>query len=321
VSTLLRDLLPPVRAALRDALIHAEGREESYVWKLFETGIPKLREVLRPTYGHALSINGVFCHGHPRAHFMNTAGRAAQPEIGDLLIVVHHLLGNRRIRRSILLQLKMTDKRSFSRDQEELYRDWPPFEFSYRRRRTKHHVVCGEHRGAQYGFIDRNSRDITIAQRPHPPAGRRLGWEDLLATELLAMLTIPAVAGRSFATKSRSSADPSGWSPVVWDLLQNTFSAGTYKGRSRVLEAADFRFLLEPEIPRLVVGRRWREEASQLWQLAQEHERRAASDLPDPADRVGLAGGPLSTMVFELDWRDLALQEEAESQFEHRERP
>jgi len=294
-----------MRAAISSALVGVSGREETFVWELFKRGLPNLEEVLRPTYGAALSINGVFCHGHPRAHFDNRAGQAVRPEAGDLLIVVHHLLTKgRRIRRSLLLQLKMADRPNFSGAQIELYADWPPFEFVYTpaNRRARRHVLDGEHRGAQFGFIDRATGEITIDQGPHRPMAA-IAWEDLLATEVLAMLTTPQVGGREFVAKT--ATDRSGWSPVVWDLLRTTFSASTYAGtgpdRDRVLKRGEVMLMLAPEIPQLVVGAGWRADAEELWAMAMAND---APDLPPELDTDDVAAfeGPVSTILLELDW-------------------
>jgi hypothetical protein len=42
-----------MRRAISSALKGVSGREESFVWSLFKTGVPQLEEVLRATYGRA----------------------------------------------------------------------------------------------------------------------------------------------------------------------------------------------------------------------------------------------------------------------------
>jgi len=311
MSRIYRDLLPPMRDAIRDALTGVAGREEEFVWALFRDGLPALEQVLRPTYGDALTINGVFCHGHPHAHFTSRTGQPVQPEAGDLLIVVHHLLTKRtHIRRSLLLQLKMADQHRRNDAQIELYALWPPFEFRHTRKRqhAHHHVIGGAHRGAQFAFIDRGDGEITIDRGPKRPTISPY-WESLLVTELLAMMTTPRVGGREFQSASNARHDDSGWSPVVWDLLRTTFSPSTYAGnapeRDRVLNRGHLMLLLTDSIPQLITQTRWRVDAELLWTWPAE----SGDAPPRPPtlddDFVPFDGPAVSTIVIEIDWSRL----------------
>jgi len=298
-----RDLLPRVRWTLAEHVKGHSGEVES-VWAMFSKGLPALREKLRPIYGDALTVNAVFCHGHPRAHFESEASGQTSCEAGDLLLVVHQRDGQRTLRRrSLLLQLKMADKNSLSDDQNELYAKWPPFEFKYHGKTAAHHVLGEEHQGAQFAFIDKDSGDITIDQHPIKPSipiMDCMDWDLLLASELLLMLTQPNTGGREFY--SHSSLDTSGWSPVVWDLLQTTFSASTYRKEPRVLDAGAVQLMFETmSRPQLFAGVPWESAAQELWAMGRNRD--SPPERPPSDDvKVDEATGTISTVIFEIDW-------------------
>ena len=295
-----RDLLPVIRSALAMHVAGHSGEVDS-VWAMFSKGLPELRKKLKPIYGDALNVNAVFCHGHPRAHFRSKASGQTSCEAGDLLLVVHQRDGQRTLRRrSLLLQLKMVDKHSFSEVQNELYAKWPPFEFRYEGRTAAHKVLGKEHRGAQFAFIDKHSGDIALDQRPRKPPMPAKDWDQLLASELLLMLTQPNAGGREFY--AHPSIDTSGWSSVIWDLLQTTFSASTYRKESRVLNAGAVQLMFDTMSgPQLFAGVVWEPEVQELWAMG--HGPDSPPERP-PSDDVRLdeAVGAISTVIFEIDW-------------------
>lgn len=297
------DLLPLIRRTFAEATRGIDN-EVPAVWALFDNGFRNLRRVLRTAYRDRISVNAVFCHGHPRAHFQDLSGHAQSCEAGDLLVAVHHRAGPFSLRRSaLLLQLKMLHKDSFVTTQIDLYHRWPRFEFRYGGKIADHQVMGGEHRGAQFAFIDRSSGDIAIAQGPNKPrwmpSRGGVVWDELLAAELLLMMTSPATGGRDFVDIGHN--DPSGWSPVVWDLLRTTFSASTYVGKQRVLDRAALNLVLEDALPLLLAGSNFASNAEALWAMSSDF----AGDIPPPDNDAQAVpfDGPISTVLIEIDWQ------------------
>jgi hypothetical protein len=245
--------LPARMKGLLDEATPVSGGEVSRVQSLFFHGLKPLGDLLNGLYGTRVSLNGVFCHGHPIVDFDHPDAPESPKgcELGDLLVVVNHVFdGGLQTGRSLLLQAKLP-RGDVPARQELLYRDWPAF--SYRRDPSESRSVRGgSHAGAQFAYLhDGGPVTLTIepTERPQP------GWEGELALTIVEMVQSHLRGGRELYPFSEIRRDGSGWSEVMWDLLRTMFSSETYAGDDRVLNRGLVRFFLDysafPELLRV----------------------------------------------------------------------
>ena len=303
------DLLARVREALEGPIRGINGYEPAFVWGIFQDGLGKLREELTSSFGASVSVNGVFCHGRPVVEFDHPKAPADTRgcELGDLLIVVNHVFPHGREQgRALLLQCKMADRPQVGLRQKLLYQDWPRFTYQ-RFRDVRRKVSPAPHSGAQFAFIDREDGTIILAQDPKKPKSAN-PWMDSLASFVVAMIHPPPGGGRPFLSHGSRFSDPHGWSPLVWDLLQTTFSNDSYKGEARVFEPGSVHFLLQlnAPLPSLLASSEFAAEADALRQSVAAGDFSAESDVSPSGDRprdTDSDDAGIPAMLIEFDWR------------------
>lgn len=226
-------------AATISRCAHGEPEEPDFVAMLTLHAVPMIADALRQVasrHGITSRVSSVFCHQRPMVQFNRGHDTC---ELGDILIVHRHTDRHGLLMRNnaLLLQAKVCDKSSHEvpaseRHQLRLYETWPTFTYvrtnrrlNGQRRNVRPKV---RHNGAQYLLID-GSKIATAAgasvlgyMGSHGmsvwPAERVLSTHFGLADELVRFMV--GVTGRTF--EDRSSDDASGWSEVVWDLLEHS---------------------------------------------------------------------------------------------------
>jgi hypothetical protein len=311
-----------IERALGAAIARVRGisglREEHVVASLFAHGLGPLRVDLNRLFGGGVSLNGLFCHGRPQVRW-----NGSRCELGDLLVVVEHR-GPRRVLKALLIQMKIADKTAVPKEQDELYRVWPVFEYVARGAAHSRDVEPKHpHDGAQFGMIDLDAATVAmqreVATGPH----------QAMAFEVGQMLSTPHRGGRRFAT--RAADDDSDWSQVIWDLLRTTFSRADFTlrkagevGTPRLLDPHDVVLLADVSGMPPAVAERVGPLADRVWQ---ETMRRAGGedgaprwiddvaelsgrqDFDDdgprsPPDGLGPDGpGGMPTLIIGVDWR------------------
>lgn len=306
-----QDVLANLKRVIEHA-VRGSGSEPAFVWRLFSVGLPEVSRQLKAAYAGQINVNGVYCHGSPVVDFTHIDEPATPKgcELGDLLVVVHHVFpGGSGQRRAMLLQCKMADRPSVPIRQRLLYADWPVF--TYRANATASRKLApAPHPGAKFAFIDASSGQIYVDQGavkpdPYDP------WGDSLACALTTMLGPANAADPTlFLADRHQVADKSGWSRIVWDLLKTTFSGERYRSKSRVL-APIACFLETREPPRLLTASLFAAEARAFWSAAvsgsDDERMRIGHDGPPLDDRPAddaepYDAGGISTILIEVDW-------------------
>ncbi len=233
-----------IRIAMHEAMVRSvkpKPEEPDVVAMLVLEGMPYIANTLRAvadTQGIRSTVSSVFCHQKPTVEFNRPHGRC---ELGDILIVHRHSDFRGRLAHSnaLLLRAKMSSGSSYSipyaeKHQLRLYEKWPRFKYVRSGRRLNERVrdigPKARHDGAQYLLID----DSALV---HHAASGLLGFPSThcmavwpaapvlypyfsLADELIRFMV--GVTGRTFVDDD--SKDPTGWSTVVWDLLEHSLS-------------------------------------------------------------------------------------------------
>lgn len=231
-----------IRIAMHEATMRStkpRPEEPDVVAMLVLEGVPYIANTLRfvtKTHGICSTVSSVFCHQRPLVEFNRNQD---QCELGDILIVHRHTSVDGDIHNNaLLLQAKMFSGGGYEipiaeRHQLRLYKSWPRFEYVRSGPRLNGKVrdirPKARHNGAQYLLIDdgglgKASSGLLGIPGTHCmavwPAKPVLYPNYSLADELVRFLV--GVTGRPFV--DRESDDPTGWSTVVWDLLEHSIS-------------------------------------------------------------------------------------------------
>jgi hypothetical protein len=215
----------------------ANPEEPDVVAMLVLEGVPYIADSLRAViqrFGLGCTVSSVFCHQKPTVTF----GSPMQgSELGDILFVHRHSDRSGKLVRSnaLLLQAKMASGSYTIPPSEQhqlmLYTDWP--KFTYTRSGPRLNGASRElqpkipHLGAQYLLIDDGKMGMSaggILGFPGThcmavfPARPVLHPYISLSDQLIQFLL--GTSGKLFLDKP--SSDPSGWSEVVWDLLEHS---------------------------------------------------------------------------------------------------
>lgn len=233
-----------IRIAMHEAVIRSvkpKPDEPDVVAMLVLEGMPYIANTLRTVaaaHGIRSTVSSVFCHQKPTVEFNCAQDRC---ELGDILIVHRHsdFRGRLADSNALLLQAKMSSGSRYSipykeQHQLRLYEKWPRFEYVRSGPRLKGQVrdirPKARHSGAQYLLIDDSALTHHAASGllglpgTHCmavwPAEKVLYPHFSLADELIRFMV--GVTGRPFIDDD--TRDPSGWSTVVWDLLEHSLS-------------------------------------------------------------------------------------------------
>lgn len=181
----------------------------------------------------SVSMSAVFCHQSPLVTFGTPTSVSC--ELGDILFAYVHTSKDGRVRRNALLfQAKKTSQQPYriqkgESDQLHLYTNWPDFVY------TRSSFLNGQkrlvtpktlHAGAQYLLIDDRPKNDPMSGLSALPGTYPVGccMPDVflishtdLASELFNLFLFRT--GRPFDDR-KTAATMSGWSQVVWDVLE-----------------------------------------------------------------------------------------------------
>ncbi|WP_157652761.1 hypothetical protein [Burkholderia ubonensis] len=238
-------------SAMQDAYNRAKPsgklpEEPDFVASLVKCGVQKIKKVLDAVFngtGIQVATTGVFCHQSPMVKFKHNSGNF-RCELGDILFVhIHKDKAGFVQRNALLLQAKMTEpsvpqKTIPAAEQHQLflYQYWPKFTYDMRGGplHGKHRTIAPQtrHAGAQYLLIDSAPQfaEATLPIGEYPMAV----W--MAETPLYTSLTfgnalfdfLTMGSGRQFSEKLMAS----GWSKVVWDLIENGLKKGFTRTRT-----------------------------------------------------------------------------------------
>lgn len=185
-----------------------------------------LRTALTPL-GIPSAVTGVYCHGSPLVDFLATP--AGGCELGDLLIVVHYRHAYGEDRAALLLQVKLDGFPRAGDAQWRLYNAWPLFIWRHSPRYVRWPRPSGPHLGAQHLVLYKTNRaaQCRLVDLHAPPV--------LAASEIVNFLCLRSgrrIKDRALARYQRHS----GWSEVIWDLLDATAARTVNRARIGVRE-------------------------------------------------------------------------------------
>lgn len=238
-------------AAMRDAYHRARPstrtpEEPDFVASLVKCGVQQIKLILDSAFagsGIQVTTTGVFCHQSPMVRFKH-ASKSQRCELGDILFVhIHRDKAGFVQRNALLLQAKMTEpsviQKSIPKAEQHqlaLYQYWPTFTYDMKggplngkSRTVSPHV---RHPGAQYLLIDSDP----VFGRPAIPAGTYPMAVWMAETPVYTTVTLGSAffqflmmaSGRQFSEKSGAT----GWSKVVWDLIENGLKKGFTRTRT-----------------------------------------------------------------------------------------
>jgi hypothetical protein len=207
-------------------------QEPDYVAALTIDGTRFLARRWLPLFdalGYRAQIGAIFCHQSPMVRWTPSACC----ELGDILFVHVHYDGRLVARRALLLQAKQSTVPSVKLagpdlTQLTLYERWPQFRYEKGKLRGQTRDVFPKtpNQGAQYLLVDSSgpahvhSGAAGIVSTAFPmaisPSGPVLVAARPLENALVGLLT--QREGRPFGAPRES---PTGWTRVVWDLIES----------------------------------------------------------------------------------------------------
>lgn len=206
------------------------AQEPDYVYFVMRALVPNLARrlslTLRPVRIPS-AVTGVFCHGSPLVDFL-----PPQPpggcELGDLLIVVHYRHSYGEEINALLLQAKLDEFPHQGDAQWRLYNSWPLFIWRSGPRYVRWPRPSGPHLGAQHLVLYRDNRR-GAQTRVVDSNAKAVPAADEVA-DALCLRSGRRIKDRPLARY----AGKSGWSEVVWDLLDETAAHTVTRARSGV---------------------------------------------------------------------------------------
>ena len=212
--------------------------EADFVAGLVHKTVPVLARdwsaVLAPVGIH-LSVASVYCHQSPKVEYAGIAPRNSC-ELGDILFAHFHTpLFGRPWRRSILYQAKASSSQPHTLGANELhqmrlYTHWPDFTYVSPSPLTgarRYVSPKRAHSGARYMQIDDRQPTDPLTGMTGVPGYFPIGTcspgptlSNLVSLDLELTLWAAGAAGRPFLPRPQS-AKTSGWSRVIWDLIDN----------------------------------------------------------------------------------------------------